>query len=77
MSDRFSELDGVLDEESWDFLWTNYPPLAVAVQTAVQKGLTPGDIRRRVVERMGQHREALAIRCENAARHLHAAKKRA
>lgn len=41
MSDRFIELDTVLDSESWDFLYTNYPPLAQAVQKAVEKGIGP------------------------------------
>lgn len=70
MSDKYGELDSVLDEESWDFLWTNYPPLALAVQKAVTQGLTPEAIKRRVVERLGAHREPLAQRCELAAKHL-------
>lgn len=70
MSDKYNELDSVLDEESWDFLWTNYPPLALAVQTAVGKGIAPEAIKQRVVQKLGAHREALAQRCELAARHL-------
>lgn len=70
MSDKYTELDQVLDSESWDFLYTNYPPLAAAVQQAVSKGLLPEQIKRRVVERLGAHREPLACRCELAARHL-------
>lgn len=70
MSDKYLELDSVLDEESWDFLWSNYPPLAAAVQKMVAKNVTPDEIKRRVVEKLGAHREALAQRCELAARHL-------
>lgn len=70
MSDKFLELDTVLDEESFDFLWQNYPSLASAVQKMVGKGVSPEEIRRRVVEKLGAHREALATRCELAARHL-------
>jgi hypothetical protein len=74
MSDKYLELDSVLDEESWEFLWTNYPPLALAVQKAVGQGLTPEAIKRRVIERLGAHREALAQRCELAAKHLERSK---
>lgn len=73
---QFEELDKVLDQESWEFLWTNYPPLAVAVQKAVEKGMGPEDIKRRVVEKLGAHREPLAQRCELAARHLNSAQTR-
>jgi len=70
MSDRFIELDTVLDGESWDFLYTNYPPLAQAVQKAVDKGIGATEIKQRVMQKLGAHREALAVRCELAARHL-------
>lgn len=70
MSDKYQELDTVLDEESWDFLWSNYPPLAAAVQKMVTKGVGADEIKRRVVEKLGVHREALAQRCELAAKHL-------
>lgn len=70
MSDKFSEIDRVLDEESWDWPNDNYPPLAISVQSAVQNGVTPQDIKRRVVQKLGAHREPLAHRCELAARHL-------
>lgn len=70
MSDKFFELDTVLDSESWDFLYTNYPPLAQAVQKAVEKGIGPLEIKQRVMQKLGTHREALAQRCELAARHL-------
>lgn len=70
MSDKYIELDRVLDEESWDFLNDNYPPLALSVQTAIGKGISPEEIKRRVIQRIGAHREPLAQRCENAARYL-------
>lgn len=74
MSDKYSELDNVLDAESWEFLWTNYPPLALAVQKSVSAGISPEAIKRRVIERLGAHREALATRCELAAKHLERSK---
>lgn len=70
MSDKYQELDNVLDEESWDFLNDNYPALALTVQKAVDKGVSAEEIKRRVVERIGAHRLPLAQRCESAARYL-------
>lgn len=70
MSDKYIELDSVLDEESWDFLNDNYPPLALSVQKAVDKGISAEDIKRRVIQRIGAHRLPLAQRCEAAARYL-------
>lgn len=70
MSDKYIDLDRVLDEESWEWLNDNYPPLATTVQKEVAKGVSPEDIKRRVVERIGAHRLPLAQRCESAARYL-------
>lgn len=70
MSDKYAELDAVLDAESWEWLCENAPPLAKGVKKALEAGLTPSDIRRRVVERLGAHRTPLALRCEQAARYL-------
>jgi hypothetical protein len=74
MSDKYLELDSVLDEESFDYLTREYPALAVAVQKSVAKNISPEDIKRRVLEKLGLHREPLAQRCELAARHLFNAK---
>jgi hypothetical protein len=74
MSDTFDELDRVLDEESWDFLNDNYPSLAITVQKEISKGRSPESIKRRVIERLGIHRVALAQRCELAAKHLERSK---
>ncbi len=70
MSDKYLELDQVLEQESWEYLSDNYPPLAQAVQKAVAQGVRPEDIRRRVMQKLGAHREALATRCELAAKYL-------
>lgn len=77
MSEALAELDIAMDEESWDFLNTKYIPIAKLVKKAVDEGIAPDVIKRRVLERLGQHRIELAIRCENAARYLHAMKSRA
>lgn len=70
MSDKYQELDRVLDEESWEWLSDNCPPLAESVRKAVAGGVTPEQIRARVLQRLGTHRMPLAQRCEAAARHL-------
>lgn len=70
MSNDYQELDDVLDAESWEWLNDNYPALAIAVQQMVGKGKTPEAIKRRMVERLGAHRIALAQRCELASRYL-------
>lgn len=74
MSDKYLELDQVLEQESWDYLSDNFPPLATAVQKAVAQNVSAEDIRRRVVQKLGAHREALATRCELAAKHLERSK---
>lgn len=74
MSDKFIELDRALDEESWDWLNDNCPPLAISVQKAVQSGISAVDIKRRVIDRLGAHRLPLAQRCEAGARHLERSK---
>lgn len=70
MSDRFADLDRVLDEESWEWLNDNYPALANVVARSVASNITPQQIRARVMDRAGAHRIALAQRCESAARWL-------
>jgi hypothetical protein len=77
MSDKFMELDRALDEESWDWLNDNCPPLAISVQKAVEKDISAEEIKRRVIDRLGAHRLPLAQRCEAGARYLHATKQRA
>lgn len=74
MSDKFDELDAVLEEESWEFLTLSYIPLATAVQKLVSNRVGPEEIKRRMIQKLGAHREALAVRCELAARHLERSK---
>ena len=70
MSDKYAELDSVLDEESWEWLSDTAPKLATTIEKLVGKGLSAEEISRRVVQRSGAHRVALAQRCEMAARFL-------
>jgi len=57
-----------LDGISYQWLCDNHPRLAEAIETEVRMGATP-DIVRRYVMRQTQRLE-LALRCEQAARHL-------
>lgn len=70
MSDKYEDLDFILDEESWDWLDRTYPEVATIVQRLVTRGLPPEEIGKRVIRRAGEHRAAFAKRCELAARHL-------
>lgn len=67
-SDPFDILRESLDAESWDWLSETLPGVAEGVSVAVVSKQSPGDIRRFVAGQTG--RLELALRCEQAARHL-------
>lgn len=64
------EIDAAIAAESWEWLQDNAGALATAVRSEVARGRTPEQIRRFVLARVGLHRLALAVRCEQAAAHL-------
>lgn len=68
ISDPFDELDAAVDADSWDWLSENHPRLATGVITALKCNQSPADIKRRMIVRTQRHE--LALRCEQAARHL-------
>lgn len=68
----FDELDQALDEESWNWISETLPAIASAVQSAVVRGASPDDVRRRVMGKA--QRYELAVRCEMAARWLQRSK---
>lgn len=65
---NFPDLDAAIDAESWQWLQEAAPAYADAVALEVKRGHQPSDIRQRVM-RLTQ-RPALALRLEQAARHL-------
>lgn len=65
---NFPDLDAAIDAESWQWLQESAPAYADAVALEVKRGHQPSDIRQRVM-RLTQ-RPALALRLEQAARHL-------
>ena len=64
----YPDLDAAIDAESWTWLRDAAPVYADAVAAEVRRGHKPGDIRQRFM-RLTQ-RPALALRLEQAARHL-------
>ena len=64
----YPDLDAAIDAESWQWLQDAAPPFADAIAAEVKRGHEPADIRRRFM-RLTQ-RPALALRLEQAARHL-------
>lgn len=66
-------IDAPLDALSYDWLLANAPELLRAVEVDVAQGVHPHAIRQRVIERTG--RVELALRCEQAARHITAVEK--
>ena len=61
-------IDEAIDEESWEWLQDNVPTLATAVRKEVAGGANPDEIQRHIMRRT--QRAALALRCQQAARHL-------
>ena len=64
----FPDLDAAIDAEAWQWLKDAAPVYADAVALEVQRGHTPDDIRQRFM-RLTQ-RQPLALRLDQAARHL-------
>jgi hypothetical protein len=64
----YPDLDAAIDAESWQWLKDAAPAYADAVAAEVKRGHTAADIRQRFM-RLTQ-RPALALRLEQAARHL-------
>lgn len=62
------KLGRALDEQSSMWLEETYPTIAEAVAEAVEQGARPEKIKRYVLGHIG--RLELALRCEQAARHL-------
>jgi hypothetical protein len=68
MSDAMNILNHELDAISYDWLVTQHSGLASAIENAVAEGNNPIQIKRAVLRQTG--RSELALRCEQAARHL-------
>jgi len=74
MPAKIRELPAVgqaLDSQSWEWLSDTLPVLSEAIKTEIGRGATPEQVRMFVLHRT--ERRELALRCEQAARHLVAA----
>lgn len=61
-------LQAALDAASYEWLVSNLPDVAQAIEAEVAAGATPGEIKTAVLRHTG--RLELALRCEQAARWL-------
>lgn len=65
---KLNTIGQALDAISWEWLETNYPLLAEAIQRAVDGNTDPAEVKRYVMQHT--QRYELALRCEQAARWL-------
>ena len=63
-------LGAALDRMSYEYLATNAPDLLVAIDLELRNGTAPESVRFIVQRHVGPDREGLALRCEQAARHM-------
>jgi hypothetical protein len=68
--DKFSEFGRALDKESAEWLQYAQPEIFECLEIAVIRGATEEELRAYVRRRVGTGRDALAKRCEVAARYL-------
>ncbi len=67
---RFELLTRAAGAEAWTWLQDYAGEYAEGVSESVDSGATPEQVYRHVLGEVGLHREALALRCKLAARHL-------
>lgn len=65
---KMPEIDAAICLESWEWLQDANPQLAAGIASEVKRGTAPEAIRRHVM--IQTQREALALRCKQAAEHL-------
>ena len=59
-----------LDRISYEWLATQFPDLVTAIEQDMARGATPAAIKFLVSRHVGPDRDGLALRCEQAARHM-------
>ncbi|MBP8294440.1 MAG: hypothetical protein KAX65_16800 [Caldilineaceae bacterium] len=65
-----SPLLAAIDYDAYEWLSTNAPHYLAAIEKEIQGGRSPEAIRQIVSSRVGPERQGLALRCEQAARHI-------
>lgn len=63
-------LNPAIWRDAHDFLLQHDEEILYAVSDAVDQGYTPEEIYRHWLREAGYHRQELAVRCRNAAKHL-------
>lgn len=59
-----------IDQDAYEWLAVYAPIYLAAIERELSMGRSPLDIRQIVSSNIGPDRQALALRCEQAARHL-------
>lgn len=65
-----SPLMAAIDYDAYEWLATNAPHYLTAIEKEIQNGRSPETIRQIVSGCVGPERQGLALRCEQAARHI-------
>ncbi len=63
-------LQEAIDADAYSFLEQNAPGYLVAIDKVLAQGVTPAQVRWFVSAGVGADRQGLALRCEQAARHI-------
>ncbi len=67
---NFQSLEQAIDEDAYEYLSQHAPSYIKAIDNELVRGATPEQIRWYVQVRVGADRLPLALRCEQAARHI-------
>lgn len=65
-----SPIIDAIDEDAFEYMLTHAPRYLAAIEAELRTGRTPAEIRRIVSREVGPERQSLALRCEQAARHM-------
>ncbi len=65
---KLTKLSAAIDEQSYEWMLSNYPQMLEAIEAEIAAGCTPDEIRRFVVRQTG--RLEIALRCEQVARYV-------
>ncbi|MEM7133443.1 MAG: hypothetical protein AAF702_44515 [Chloroflexota bacterium] len=70
MDTKFAPLRDVVDLDAYQWLQSHAPYYISAIQSSLSQGASPADIRQFISINVGTDRQGLALRCEQAARHI-------
>ena len=67
-------LGRAIDQDAYNWLSKTAPGYLEAIELELNSGFTPAEIRWFISSRVGEDRQGIAIRCEQAARYILSAK---